>query len=73
MVGGTGQADSAALAQAPSKMGVKSGAREMLVIFAGDKVVEYPRVPESRQITLKVLRWDERDKHLVIKEYQIAG
>jgi hypothetical protein len=39
----------------------------------GDKVVEFPRLPEMQQVTLKVLRWDERDKHLVIKEAQIVA
>jgi DNA-binding transcriptional regulator PaaX len=27
-----------------------------------------PSVPEFQQVTLKVLRWEERDKRLVIKE-----
>ena len=34
----------------------------------GDKVVEFPRLPEMQQVTLKVLRWEERDKRMVIKE-----
>ena len=34
----------------------------------GDNVVEFPRLPEMQQVTLKVLRWEERDKRLVIKE-----
>lgn len=36
----------------------------------GDKVVEFPKMPEFEQVTLKVLRWAERDKRLVIKEAQ---
>jgi hypothetical protein len=39
----------------------------------GDKVVEFPRLPEMQQVTLKVLRWEERDKHLVIKEAQMVA
>ena len=39
----------------------------------GDKVVEFPRLPEMQQVTLKVLRWEERDKHLIIKEAQVVA
>lgn len=39
----------------------------------GDNVVEFPKLPEFQQITLKVIRWDERDKRLVIKEAQIVS
>jgi hypothetical protein len=39
----------------------------------GDKVVEFPKLPEFEQVTLKVLRWSERDKRLVIKEAQRMG
>jgi hypothetical protein len=38
----------------------------------GDNVVEFPKVPEFQQVTLKVLRWEERDKRLVIKEAQLV-
>lgn len=34
----------------------------------GDTVVEFPKLPELQQVTLKVLRWEERDKRLIIKE-----
>ena len=34
----------------------------------GDNVVEFPKLPELQQVTLKVLRWEERDKRMVIKE-----
>jgi hypothetical protein len=30
--------------------------------------VEFPKLPELQQVTLKVLRWEERDKRMVIKE-----
>ena len=39
----------------------------------GDKVIEYPKLPEFQQVTLKVLRWAERDKRLVIKEAQMVS
>ena len=39
----------------------------------GDKVVEFHKLPEMQQITLKVLRFEERDKRLVIKEAQIVA
>ena len=43
------------------------------VKLAGDKVVEFPRLPDMQQVTLKVLRWEERNKHLVIKEAQMVA
>jgi hypothetical protein len=39
----------------------------------GDKVVEFHKLPEMQQITLKVLRFEERDKRLVIKEAQLVA
>ena len=39
----------------------------------GENVIEFMKLPEMQQITLKVLRWEERDKRLVIKEAQIAA
>lgn len=38
----------------------------------GDKAVEFPKLPEMQQVTLKVLRFEERDKRLVIKEAQMV-
>lgn len=38
-----------------------------------DVVGEFPKLPEMQQVTLKVIRWDERDKHLVIKEAQLVA
>ena len=37
----------------------------------GSTVVEFPRLPEFKPVKLKVLRWAERDKRLVIKEAQV--
>ena len=39
----------------------------------GDNVVEFHRLPEFQQITLKVIRWEERDKRFVIKEAQMVA
>ena len=39
----------------------------------GDNVVTFPKLPEFQQVTLKVLRWEERDKRLVIKEAELCG
>ena len=39
----------------------------------GDNVVEFHKLPEMQQITLKVLRWEERDKRLIIKEAQLVA
>lgn len=39
-----------------------------MVKLDGDKVVEFPKLPEMQQVTLKVLRWEEKDKRMVIKE-----
>jgi hypothetical protein len=39
----------------------------------GDKVVEFPKLPEMQQVTLKVLRWEEKDKRLVIREAELVA
>jgi hypothetical protein len=39
----------------------------------GDKVVEFPKLPEMQQVTQKVLRWEERDKRLIIKEAEMVA
>lgn len=39
----------------------------------GDTVTEYPKLPELKPVTLKVLRWAERDKRLIIKEAQVVA
>jgi hypothetical protein len=35
--------------------------------------VTFPKLPEFQQVTLKVLRWEERDKRLVIKDAEVAA
>lgn len=46
--------------------------KEGKVKLDGDKVVEFPKQLEMQQITLKVLRFEERDKRLIIKEAQMV-
>ena len=38
----------------------------------GDNVVSFPKLPEFEQLTLKALRWEERNKGLVIKEAELV-
>ena len=35
------------------------------VKLEGENVAEFPKMPEFQQVTLKVLRWEERDKRRV--------
>jgi len=37
-----------------------------------ENVVTFPKLTEFQQVTLKVLRWEERDKRLVIKDAQLV-
>jgi hypothetical protein len=37
------------------------------------KVAEAPKLPEMQQVTFKVLRCEERDKHLTIKQAQMVA
>jgi len=39
----------------------------------GDTIVEFPKLSELQEVTLKVLRWTERDKRLIIKEAQFVS
>jgi len=38
-----------------------------------DNLVEFHKLPEMQQVTLKVLRWKERDKRLSIKDAEIVA
>lgn len=38
----------------------------------GENVVTFPKLPEFQQVILKVLRWEERDKRLVIKDAELV-
>jgi hypothetical protein len=39
----------------------------------GENVMEFPKLPEFQQVTLKVLRWEEKDKRFVIKEAELVA
>ena len=39
----------------------------------GENVVTFPKLTEFQQVTLKVLRWEERDKRLVIKDAELVA
>ena len=47
--------------------------KEGKVKLDGDNVIEFHKLPEMQQVTLKVLRWEERDKRLIIKEAQLVA
>ena len=42
------------------------------VKLEGENVAEFPKMPEFQQVTLKVLRWEEKDKRLVIKDAELV-
>ena len=42
------------------------------VKLEGENVVEFPKLPEFQQVTVKVWRWEERDKRLVIKDAEVV-
>ena len=39
----------------------------------GDNVVKFPKLPEFQQVTVKVIRWEDRDKRFVIKDGELVG
>ncbi|HEX4121738.1 MAG TPA: hypothetical protein VH619_14040 [Verrucomicrobiae bacterium] len=39
----------------------------------GENVVAFPKLPEFQQVTLKVMRWEERDKRFLIKEAEMVA
>ena len=39
----------------------------------GENVVTFPKLPDFQQVMAKVLRWEERDKRLVIKEGELVA
>ena len=39
----------------------------------GENVVTFPKLTEFQQVTLKVLRWEERDKRLVVKDAELVA
>jgi hypothetical protein len=39
----------------------------------GENVIEFPKLPDFQQVTLKVLRWEEKDKRFVIKDAELVS
>ncbi len=39
----------------------------------GDNVIAFPKLPDFQQVTLKVLRWEEKDKRFVIKDAELVA
>jgi hypothetical protein len=38
----------------------------------GENVIEFPKLPEFKQVTLKVMRWEEKDKRFIIKDAEVV-
>ena len=38
----------------------------------GENVIEFPKLPDFQPVTLKVLRWEEKDKRFVIKDAEVV-
>jgi len=38
----------------------------------GENVIAFPKLPDFEQVTLKVLRWEEKDKRFVIKDAELV-
>jgi hypothetical protein len=38
----------------------------------GENVIDFPKLKEFEQVTLKVLRWEEKDKRFIIKEAELV-
>ena len=38
----------------------------------GENVIEFPKLPEFQQVTLKVMRWEEKDKRFIIKDAELV-
>jgi len=39
----------------------------------GENVTQFPKLPDFQQVTLKVLRWEEKDKRFVIKDAELVA
>jgi|SRR5581483_8871687 len=39
----------------------------------GEIVTAFPKLPEFQQVTLKALRWEERDKRVIVKKAEIVS
>jgi len=39
----------------------------------GENVIEFPKLTDFQQVTLKVLRWEEKDKRFIIKDAELVS
>ena len=39
----------------------------------GENVIQFPKLPDFQQVTLKVLRWEEKDKRFVIRDAELVA
>jgi hypothetical protein len=39
----------------------------------GENIIAFPKLPEFQKVTLKVMRWEERDKRLLVKEAEMVA
>ncbi|HEX3717479.1 MAG TPA: hypothetical protein VH595_05875 [Verrucomicrobiae bacterium] len=39
----------------------------------GENIIAFPKLPEFQRVTLKVMRWEERDKRFLIKEAEMVA
>lgn len=47
--------------------------KEGKVKLDGEKVIEFPKLPDFQQVTLKVMRWEEKDKRFIIREAELVA
>ena len=47
--------------------------KEGKVKLDGENVTQFPKLPDFQQVTLKVLRWEEKDKRFVIKDAELVA
>jgi hypothetical protein len=47
--------------------------KDSKVKLDGENIVAFPKLPEFQQVTLKVMRWEERDKRFLIKEAEMVA
>jgi len=39
----------------------------------GENVIEFPKLTDFTQVTLKVMRWEEKDKRFIIKDAELVA
>jgi hypothetical protein len=53
--------------------GVFHDPKDGKVKLDGENVLAFPKLPKIQRVTLKVLRWEERDKVLMIKDAETVA